>query len=95
MIYCAAPSLWSSFRRPLFCFDDPLHVPVEPHAIERNNDDLAAVIVVAILIRFRNVDDCECEVCNVSVLQVPVRSLHLLPVIYGPVLVSNELVVGS
>lgn len=68
-----------------------LEIVVEGRAIEWNDDDLVVVRFVASIFLFRNVNDGEGESCQVTVLKVNARALHLVPVIDGPIGVTHEI----
>jgi hypothetical protein len=73
----------------------PLHdfrqVAVHRRAIEWDNDHLAAMLIVALVLFLGDVDDGESEVSDVAVLQQSTRPLDFLPVIDRAVGVADEI----
>ena len=67
-----------------------LQIAIQSCPVEGDDDDLAAVAVVALLLVFGNVDDGECDCDDMSFLQQDTGTFHLVPVIDGAVAIADE-----
>jgi hypothetical protein len=65
-------------------------LPVERPAIEGHDDDLTAMVVIALIVVLLHVDPCEGERHDVPALEVDAGALELGPVVDGAIGVPEE-----
>jgi hypothetical protein len=66
-------------------------VSIQGRAIKGDHDDIATVAVVALFFLFGNVDHRKSDCCEMAVLDQNTGSLQFVPMVDGPVGVSDEI----